>query len=95
MSTRTEVSEAFRQEDFNPELMASLPREPFPYTVERITPVSEARDGRNSFRVEARLDRVSERLRPGMDGVAKTLVDRRLVICVSMSFRRKLLHRIQ
>lgn len=63
-------------------LMASLPEEPLPYTIERITPVSEARDGRNFFRVEARLEDSSNRLRPGMEGVAKIDVDRRLLVWI-------------
>ena len=63
-------------------VMASLPGEPLPYTVERLTPVSEARDGRNYFRVEARLQRSSDRLRPGMEGVAKIQVERRLLIWI-------------
>ena len=63
-------------------LMASLPGEPLPYSVERITPVAEARDGRNYFRVEARLQTTSDRLRPGMEGVAKIDVDRRLLIWI-------------
>lgn len=63
-------------------LVASLPNSPLPYTVKLITPISEAREGRNYFRVEARLDAANPRLRPGMEGVAKTHVDRRLLIRV-------------
>ncbi len=63
-------------------LMASLPGEPLPYTIERITPVSEPRDGRNYFRVEAELQSSSDRLRPGMEGIAKIQVDRRLLIWI-------------
>ncbi len=32
------------------------------------------------FQVEAALDHPSERLRPGMEGIAKTAIDRRLLI---------------
>lgn len=63
-------------------LASSLPDEPFTLTVEKITPVAEARGGRNLFRVEARLDRVSERLRPGMEGIAKIDVDERRLIAI-------------
>ncbi len=63
-------------------LLSSIPEEPLAFTVERITPVAEAREGRNYFRVEARLDRVSERLRPGMEGIAKTRVEERLLIWI-------------
>jgi hypothetical protein len=42
--------------------------------------VTTSREGRNFFRVEARLDGASERLRPGMEGVAKIAIeDRKLV----------------
>jgi multidrug efflux pump subunit AcrA (membrane-fusion protein) len=48
-----------------------------PLTVARITPVSVARDGRNLFRVEARLEAPDDLLRPGMEGWAKVEVGRR------------------
>jgi multidrug resistance efflux pump len=60
-------------------LVSSIPREPLDYRVEKITPVTEAREGRNYFRVEAKLRSINLRLRPGMEGVAKTKVDRRLL----------------
>jgi RND family efflux transporter MFP subunit len=56
---------------------AGLPSEPLPITVTRITPVTQAEDGRNSFRIEARLDRAVPSLRPGMEGIAKVEVGRR------------------
>lgn len=52
-------------------LLAALPSDPLPFVVEKITPVSEAREGRNYFRVEARLRQTPGNLRPGMEGVAK------------------------
>ncbi|MEM1200741.1 MAG: HlyD family efflux transporter periplasmic adaptor subunit [Pseudomonadota bacterium] len=61
-------------------LVASLPNDPLTYRIDKITPVSEAREGRNYFRVEAQLEEVKESLRPGMKGVAKTEIDRRLLI---------------
>lgn len=51
--------------------LTALPGEVFPFTVTHVTPVAVAREGRSFFRVEALLERHSERLRPGMDGVAK------------------------
>jgi multidrug resistance efflux pump len=42
-----------------------------PFRVEKITLVSETREGRNFFRVEAKLDRSPKFLRPGMKGVGK------------------------
>jgi hypothetical protein len=50
------------------------------YVVERITPVAEQEEGRNYFRVESELNESSERLRPGMEGIAKTRVEDRLLI---------------
>jgi multidrug efflux pump subunit AcrA (membrane-fusion protein) len=60
--------------------VASMPHQRFAFTVTKITAVNNAKDGRNRFRVEARLDAPPERLRPGMEGVGKIEVDdRRLV----------------
>ena len=58
-------------------LLTAWPADAVPFTVETITPVSTAREGHNYFRVEARLDRTPERLRPGMEGVGKVGVGRR------------------
>ena len=63
-------------------LLTAWPADSVPFTVETITPVSTARDGRNYFRVEAKLDWTPERLRPGMEGVGKILVGRRLVVWI-------------
>lgn len=61
-------------------VVASMPEESLEYTVERITPISEQAEGRNYFRVEARLHEINPGLRPGMEGVAKTRVEERLLI---------------
>ncbi len=61
-------------------LVSSMPLEPLSFTVERITPIAESEEGRNFFRVEARLNEANERLRPGMKGIAKTSVEDRLLI---------------
>ena len=58
-------------------LLSAFPHDPVPFQVEKITPVSTAREGRNYFRVEAKLDYSDARLRPGMEGVGKIEVDRR------------------
>jgi RND family efflux transporter MFP subunit len=60
--------------------LTSLPEQTLAYTVERITPIAEQAEGRNYFRVEGRLDVDNENLRPGMEGIAKTRVDDRLLI---------------
>src|SRR3990170_273161 len=63
-------------------VLTGTPGEPLPFVVETITPVSTAREGHNYFRVEARLDRRLERLRPGMEGVGKIEIDRRLYVWI-------------
>jgi RND family efflux transporter MFP subunit len=60
----------------------SMPRRSFPFVVEKITPVSTAKEGRNYFLVEGRMEEGSERLRPGMGGVGKITIDRRRLIWV-------------
>ena len=62
--------------------LSALPGQPLPLAVERITPVAAAADGRNVFRVEARLERPAAGLRPGMEGVAKIEIDRRRLIWI-------------
>jgi multidrug efflux pump subunit AcrA (membrane-fusion protein) len=63
-------------------LLVAAPADPLPFTVEKIVPVSVARDGRNFFRVEAELGHTPERLRPGMEGVAKIDIERRRVASI-------------
>ena len=61
-------------------LLAAAPDTSLALTVDKITPVSTAREGRNYFRVEARLDRTPERLQPGMEGIGKITVDERRLV---------------
>lgn len=63
-------------------VLSSMPHDVFSLTIEKITPVSIAKEGRNYFRVEARLEGKTERLRPGMEGVGKVMVDRRKLIWI-------------
>jgi multidrug resistance efflux pump len=64
-------------------VLSSNPGRHFPIVIEKITPVSTARDGRNHFRVEATLESDSGlRLRPGMEGVAKVAVDERRLAAI-------------
>lgn len=71
------------EEDQRGELiLPSLPGQSFPFSVSQITPVSTQKEGRNYFRVEARLDEDYERLRPGMEGVGKINIDRRRLIWI-------------
>jgi RND family efflux transporter MFP subunit len=63
-------------------IFSSIPGAKFPFGVEKITPVTTAKDGRNFYRVEGRLDKVTDQLRPGMEGVGKITVDRRRLIWI-------------
>ena len=57
------------------------------FKVNSITPVSEVKEGRNYFRVEAKLDNQIKALRPGMKGVGKILIgERKLIWIWSRSF---------
>jgi len=56
---------------------SSLPAEVFALRVKSITPISEVRDGRNYFRVDAELLRELNVLRPGMTGTGKLSAGRR------------------
>src|SRR6185312_13420013 len=51
--------------------LAGIPSTALPLELTRITPVAVAEDGRNTFRIEARLTELDPRIRPGLEGVAK------------------------
>ena len=53
-----------------------------PFTVNKITPVSETKEGRNYFRVEAELEKKLDFLRPGMEGVGKIRIGERKLIWI-------------
>lgn len=57
--------------------LIGLPDETFELRVDKVTPLAEAVDGRNSFRVEARLRDPGPTLRPGMQGIGKIEIGRR------------------
>ena len=60
--------------------LSAFPMTPLSFTVDKITPVSAAREGRNYFRIEASLDKAPAQLRPGMEGVGKIdIAQRRLI----------------
>ncbi len=62
--------------------LAGQPSDGLAFEVRRITPVAEARNGFNAFRVEARLIDVPSALKPGMSGRAKIDVGRELMVWV-------------
>ncbi|MDJ0387712.1 efflux RND transporter periplasmic adaptor subunit [Roseomonas sp. E05] len=52
-------------------VLASIPYASWPIRVTGVTPLATAKDGRNAFRVEARLEQPDAALRPGMQGIGK------------------------
>jgi multidrug efflux pump subunit AcrA (membrane-fusion protein) len=69
--------------------LSSMPNEPLDLVVEKITPVSVVDEGRNYFRVEARAEGLTDKLRPGMEGVGKIEVEQRKLIWI---WTHKLVH---
>jgi multidrug resistance efflux pump len=63
-------------------LLSAFPNDAIGFEVQKITPVSTPREGRNFFRVEAQLDRTDPRMRPGMEGVGKVEIDQRRYIWI-------------
>ncbi len=72
----------YRIEDVRPGqkgtlVLPALTGRDFPFEIEKITPLSAQKEGKNYFRVEAALSVVETAMRPGMEGVGKVQVDRR------------------
>lgn len=63
-------------------MLSAFPSEIIDVTVEKITPVSMAKEGRNFFRIEAQFDQPHDRLRPGMEGAGKIEIDRRTLMWI-------------
>jgi len=63
-------------------VLAGLPGVTLSFIVHQITPVASAEDGRNFFRVEARVQGGEGRLRPGMEGVGKVRVGERRLLWI-------------
>jgi RND family efflux transporter MFP subunit len=62
--------------------VTAMPGEAVPFTVTSITPVNLAEEGRNYFRVEARVEGEGARLRPGMAGVGKIYIEERKLVWI-------------
>lgn len=62
--------------------LTSQPGDDLPLIVERVVPVAVTEDGRNFFRVEARLEEPIDSLRPGMEGVGKVDVGSRSLLWI-------------
>jgi multidrug efflux pump subunit AcrA (membrane-fusion protein) len=63
-------------------LLSAFPSEPVGVMIQKLTPVSTAKEGRNFFRVEAALTTPHDRLRPAMEGAGKIEIDRRLLVWI-------------
>ncbi|HET9823427.1 MAG TPA: HlyD family efflux transporter periplasmic adaptor subunit [Burkholderiaceae bacterium] len=64
-------------------VLSSLPDQTLPFTISTVTPVATQQDGRNVFRVEARIDSpAAARLRPGMEGIGKVTVGERSLMWI-------------
>lgn len=63
-------------------VLKAFPDHPVGFEVSLITPIAEAQDGQNQFRVEAKLDQISEGMRPGLEGVSKVSIDERKLIWI-------------
>jgi hypothetical protein len=63
-------------------LLSGATGEAIPLVVNKVSSVSTPQDGRNFFRVEAALRDNKSILRPGMEGVAKVMIDRRLSLWI-------------
>jgi multidrug resistance efflux pump len=62
--------------------LAGMPGDLLPLILTKITPVTVAEGGRNSFRIEARLTQLGPHLQPGMEGVAKIETGRRPLVWI-------------
>jgi RND family efflux transporter MFP subunit len=56
--------------------------ERLPFKIAKVTPISTPTDGRNYFRVEARLEQAPGTLRPGMEGVGKVETDKHSILWI-------------
>jgi len=63
-------------------MLSAFPSDTIPFIVDKVTPVSTAKDGRNFFRVEASFAAPHDRLRPGMEGTAKIEIGRRGMVWI-------------
>lgn len=63
-------------------MLTALPGQIFPIEVSLLTSVAEAKEGKNFFRIEAKLTQPVPDLRPGMEGIARIEVDERRVIWI-------------
>ena len=63
-------------------VFTALPDRSFAFEITKVTPVAQSEGGRNTFRVEGRLKKPTERLRPGMKGAGKIEIEERSLIWI-------------
>jgi multidrug efflux pump subunit AcrA (membrane-fusion protein) len=63
-------------------VLNGLPSEKFAFTVSKVTPIATSDEGRTYFRVEGALARPDQRLRPGMEGIARVDAGRRPLLWI-------------
>ena len=63
-------------------LLSAFPEQTFPFEIKSITPISRASDGVNGFEVIGSLLHRDERIRPGMEGVAKIDAGERSIVWI-------------
>jgi RND family efflux transporter MFP subunit len=63
-------------------VLTALPGQSFAFTVTLVTSVAHAREGQNTFRVEALLDEPASALRPGMEGLGRISVEERRLLWI-------------
>jgi hypothetical protein len=74
---------AYVQLDQTGELtLSGLPSQRLKFSVQQITPVATQDEGRNYFRVEAHVQSLTDRMRPGMEGIGKITVGQRKLIWI-------------
>ncbi len=62
--------------------LSGIPDLTFSARIDRLTPVSAVQKGRNCFRAEAVMDRPSDLMRPGMEGIVKIDIGKRKLIWI-------------
>lgn len=65
-----------------PLVLSALPEEEYYFVIEKILPTTSISEGKNLFRVEARLETPSARLHPGMKGIGKVEIESRRLISI-------------
>lgn len=63
-------------------LIAALPGNPIPFSIEQVVPVAVSGEGKSYFRVEASIANTTPELRPGMEGVARVEIGPRKIFWI-------------